>query len=151
MGGAATSNSGFDLALCWINVPENDHTIAELHGTTDIPIPTAGVRDLTGKIAVVGFPGEHEGEKWGMAAEIPSDKRKDWTFFPGDKQKEILTYDFIDTSPGQSGSPIMHLGKESCEIIVEGVKYTRKNGALLLLKLSLNGLWSVWEAPGRLI
>ena len=112
-----TSNSGFDLALCWIDVPENDHTIAELHKTTDIPIPTVRVSDLTGKIAVVGFPGECEGEKWGMAVEIPSDKRKDWIFSLKDRPKKILTYDFIDTSPGQSGSPIMHLGQESCEII----------------------------------
>ena len=112
-----TSDSGFDLALCWIDVPKNDHTIAELHKTTDIPIPTVRISDLTGKISVVGFCGECEGKKLALDVEIPSDKRNDWTYSLLCNPKRILTYDSIDTVPGQSGSPIMHLGKESCEII----------------------------------
>ena len=33
-----TSSSGFDLALCWIDVPIDNHTIAEVHNTT-VPFP----------------------------------------------------------------------------------------------------------------
>ena len=99
------STSGYDLALCWIDVPEEDHTIKELYfNYLNHPDLVSGfyVGD-SGTVAVVGFPGEHEGEKWGMAAQVPTNKHKDWNLI----EKEILVYDFIDTSPGQSGSPII--------------------------------------------
>ena len=106
------SNSGYDLALCKIaELP----TETEKHSTDGIPIPTLTARagNFIGKVAVVGFPGDNEDEKQGMAEYIPRDKREGWT----SEDKQILVYDFIDTSPGQTGSPIMHLNKKSCEII----------------------------------
>lgn len=97
-----TSTSGYDLAICWINVPEEDHTIKDLYfNHPNHPDLVSGY--CSGTVAVVGFPGEHKGEKWGMAAQVPTDKHKDWHL----TEKEILVYDFIDTSPGQSGSPII--------------------------------------------
>ena len=35
---------------------------------------------LENRASVVGFPGEYEGEKWGMTGEIPIQERKNWTF-----------------------------------------------------------------------
>ena len=52
-------------------------------------------------MALVGFPDKYEGEKWG--------KRKEWILMP-DEQREILTYDFIEMSPGQARSLILHFG-----------------------------------------
>ena len=148
-----TSNSGFDLALCWIDVPETDHTISELHKSTGIPIPTSTITDITGEVAVVGFPGEHKEEKWGMAVQIPSDRKKDWTF---SENKEILTYDFIDTSPGQVGSPIMHLGQKSCEIIgvnTGGSAILKKKWGTFItpakLKWIVESLGSPWKISGN--
>lgn len=112
---APTSNSGFDLALCWIE-PENDTSSGP--GIPDLPTPTTGVSDLSGNIALIGFPGEKKGEKWGMSVAIPMDKKKDWTY---SEEKKILVYDFIDTSPGQAGSPIMHLGMEQGPYQIVGI------------------------------
>ena len=100
-----TSHSGFDLALCWIHVPKDDHTIKGLCPKHRMPIPLAKLY-VARRVAMVGFPGEHKGEKWGMVGVIPSEKSDDWSL-PKDEEQEILVYDFIDTSPGQSGSPVM--------------------------------------------
>ena len=67
-----------------------------------MPHPLSG-RYSTNKVAVIGFPGERNGEKWGMVAETPIDKKNDWNF----GLKEILVCNFIDTSPGQSGSSVL--------------------------------------------
>ena len=116
--------SGFDLALCWIEVPENDRHLK----TGIFPTLAAGVRYFTDKckVAVVGFPKEAQnrevgGEKWGMAAKVPMKQREDFRI-SGIEQRDCLVYDFIDTSAGQSGSPVMHImGQDSdseylCEI-----------------------------------
>ena len=115
-----TPESGFDLALCWIDIPENDKFFSELN-IASIPIATAGVGNFTTKsrIALVGFPGEDkEGEKWGMIVDVPTDKVKDWVF-SGDKYIELLVYDFIDTSPGQSGSAVIHITGQNFESVYE--------------------------------
>ena len=102
-----TSHSGFDLALCWIEVPEDDSLIQDLYIKYRgyMPRPLAGAYSTT-RAAVVGFPEEHKGEKWGMAKEIPIKERENWRFKKGE-QRNLLVYNFIDTSPGQSGSPIL--------------------------------------------
>jgi V8-like Glu-specific endopeptidase len=41
-----------------------------------------------------------------MAQEIPPNERINWK----GEEKKILIYSFIDTSPGQSGSPILGMG-----------------------------------------
>ena len=102
--------SGFDLALCWINA-EHDQTVKEFYSEYEMPIPQ--VRNYAANSAgVVGFPAEHEGEKWGMVATIPEENSKDWI---PDRNREILVYPFIDTSEGQSGSPVM--GETPSEIL----------------------------------
>lgn len=105
-----SSESGYDLALCWIDVPEEDNTVKELYSKYDgdTPTPLCGLY-ISSKAAVVGFPSEHHGEKWGMVADIPKNNAKDWKLGlqPFRAEPMILTYDFIDTSPGQSGSPVM--------------------------------------------
>jgi V8-like Glu-specific endopeptidase len=104
------SYSGFDLAHCSIEVPEDDRFIQEIYCTYHMymPSPLAGAYSTT-KAAVIGFPVEHMGEKWGMAQEIPPNERIKWKFNKSE-EKNILTYSFIDTSPGQSGSPILGMG-----------------------------------------
>lgn len=102
-----TSHSGFDLGLCWIQVSEDDYFIEQLysrHGDY-MPQPLAGEYS-TDKVAVVGFPSQCNCEKWGVVTPVPIDKREDWKF-KKDEQKEILVYDFIHTSTGQAGSPVM--------------------------------------------
>ena len=110
-----TSHSGNDLALGWIQVPEDDNFVKELYSKCCEYMPRLSAGEcFTTRVAVVGFPAEHSGEKWGMVADIPSDKIEDWKL-KKDEQKEILVYDFIDTSPGQAGSPVM--GMTSRDII----------------------------------
>ena len=137
-----SSSSGFDLALCWIDVPDDDCIVKELYSKYrgNTPNPLSGFY-ISSKAAVVGFPGEHSGEKWGMAADVPRSKAQDWKFGPNpfdddsdEEQKEnepdILTYDFIDTSPGQSGSPVM--GMKPADIIgvhTGGSDFQKKNWA----------------------
>ena len=109
------SESGFDLAVCWIDVPKDDHTIKDLMDKFFHDRVFLGYAGLSGgscyigytrSLSVVGFPGEYKGEKWGMAADVPKDKNSQPGSFKLQKG-EILMYDFIDTSPGQSGSPII--------------------------------------------
>ena len=104
--GDPTSTSGFDLALCWIDVPEGDYTYFH---SFSYSIPVVGSYSV-GDISLVGFPGEYKGEKWGMRATVPYDKREEWSCkmdWDESKMKETLVYDFLDSSPGQSGSPII--------------------------------------------
>ena len=103
-----TTHSGFDLALCWIQVPRDDYFVKQLCSKPNsdyMPRPIAGEYSTT-RVAVVGYPGVHEGEKWGMVEHVPIEKRQDW-MFKKDVQKKLLVYNFIDTSEGQSGSPVM--------------------------------------------
>ena len=123
-------DSGSDLALCWIDVPDDDRTIKELYSNHPghAPIPVSGSYNCS-KAAVVGFPCEHNGEKWGMIADVPSSKAQCWKFGPCliillniivslpilRNEPDVLEYDFIDTSPGQSGSPVM--GMKPADVI----------------------------------
>ena len=137
-----SSASGFDLALCWIDVPEGDHTVKQLYSKYRSPGPLSGFYGAY-HVALVGFPGEHEGEKWGMVGEVPDSKREDWDFGPDPekyktKGKEILVYDFVDTSPGQSGSPVM--GRESSHIL----------GVHTGGKASLKKNWATYISPAKL-
>ena len=103
--GDPTSTSGFDLALCWIDVPKGDRTLESFFVR-----PMSGYYGSVSAISVVGFPGEYKGEKWGMEANVPEDKSEDWSFpeyWKESKKEEILVYDFVDTSPGQSGSGVI--------------------------------------------
>lgn len=110
-----TSYSGYDLALGMIQVPEGDNCVKELYSKYSEYMPRLLPGDYsTTKVAVVGFPAEHKGEKWGMVSDVPRDKIEDWKF-KKDDQKEILVYDFMDTSPGQGGSPVM--GMTSKDVI----------------------------------
>ena len=143
-----SSASGFDLALCWIDVPKDDRIIQELYSKYrgHTPNPLSGFY-ISSKASVVGFPGEHNGEKWGMAADIPSSKAQNWKFGPHPifdfitslaNEPDILTYDFIDTSPGQSGSPVM--GMKPADIIgvhTGGSASLKKNWATHITPIKL--------------
>lgn len=97
------SYSGFDLALCWIDVPEKDTTLRnDSYSCSSYPV---AVTDWDSKASVVGFPGEYEGEKWGMVGSVDIGKYHN-RVKPG-QEMEILLYDEIDTTEGQSGSPVM--------------------------------------------
>lgn len=153
-----TSGSGFDLALCWI---EPDHVVKELYSKYHyhMPDPIAGAYS-TYTAAVVGFPGEKAGEKWGMVVNIPDDKREDWRFDTQEemdwlqidrevKEKEILVYQFIDTSPGQSGSPVMAMkASDILGVHTGGSSSLKKNWATYLtpakLKWIADSLGSPW-------
>ena len=139
-----SSASGFDLALCWIDVHTGDDTMKEQESKYRVfqPNPLSGAYS-TYVLAVVGFPGEHKGEKWGMVGQIP---REDWELgqdpFNTKKciteGKEILVYDFIDTSPGQSGSP------------VTGMKSHHILGVHTGGSASLKKNWATYISPAKL-
>ena len=151
-----TSSSGFDLALCWI---ETDHIMEELRPRYYIPV--AGTY-ISSKVAVVGFPGEKAGEKWGMVADIPHDKRDDWHFGRSNdnkEEKEILVYQFVDTSPGQSGSPVMCGGETTIILGVHtgGSSSLKKNWATYItpaklkwIAAALGSSWTIGSDYGTL-
>ena len=158
--------SGFDLALCWIDVPENDQHLETMTSTGIFPTLAAGARYFTDncKVAVVGFPVQAHnqnvgGEKWGMAAKVPMEQRK---VFSDNDQKDFLGYDFIDTSAGQSGSPMIHImgqGSDSeyqCEIFgvhTGGSDVRKENYATLItcekLEWIVQHLGSPWKINSK--
>lgn len=157
-----TSESGFDLALCWIHAPRDDSTVKQLYSGKswyDMPNPVAGSY-LTLLAAVVGFPGEHRGEKWGMVAAVPGDKSKDWSFPIWQKSdgREILEYKFIDTSPGQSGSPVMAMKpRDIIGVHTGGSASLKKNWATYITPAKLRwivgllgGSWDLTDFYGTL-
>ena len=101
------SESGFDIALCKINVPDGDPVIPKIRDNYGLLTPTffSGASDI-GQLAIVGYPAEKIGDKWGMIADVPDDKKFEW-LNANSRQRDLLVYDFIDTSPGQSGCPII--------------------------------------------
>ena len=94
-----TPHSGNDLALCLINVPKNDSILK----CFSFANPAAG-SFANRKVSVVGFPSECEGEKWGMIGNIAINNQEQ---VDSPQQDEILVYDEIDTTNGQSGSPVI--------------------------------------------
>ena len=221
--GDPTSTSGFDLALCWIDVPKGDYTY--FHSLSD-SIPVAGsygvhslqvygfFRILTeieynlrtkyreirkksalirawqvwrriagvsevrknlrrirkfcclstdkasadleamgvGNISLVGFPGEYKGEKWGMRVTVPRDKREEWSCkmdWDESKMKEILVYDFLDSSPGQSGSPIIAEESQILGVHTGGSASLKKNWGTYITPTKLrwiaDTLGSSWD------
>lgn len=151
------SDSGFDLAVCWIDVPEDDHNIKNLksgvkysHERTFLVV-REWPRSLS-SLSVVGFPGEYEGEKWGMSADVPKDKKSQPDSLEL-KRRGILMYDFIDTSPGQSGSPIMNgYGSDLVGVHTGGSAVMKKNWGTFIdsdklkwIAESLGGRWGVGE------
>ena len=159
------AESGFDLALCWIDVPENDQHLKTITSTGIFPTLAAGVRYFTDKckVAVVGFPARAQnrkvgGEKWGMAAKVPMEQREK---FSGDinKQEDNLIYKFIDTSAGQSGSPMMHImGQDSdseyqCEIFgvhTGGCNILKENYATLITHAKLEWIVQWLGSPWKI-
>ena len=167
-----TPDSGFDLALCWIDVPDDDRTMKVLYSNYPghAPIPASGSY-ICSKAAIVGFPCEYNGEKWGMVADIPISKAQRWKFGPRLKipflfmiipilsnEPDVLEYDFIDTSPGQSGSPVM--GMKPADIIgvhTGGSAILNKNWATCITPTKLRWIaktlgspWRVYEDHGTL-
>ena len=131
------SASGFDLALCWINA-EDDHTTKEIYAKYWNYMPIVIARGYTTHTAtVVGFPGEHKGEKWGMTGDVTLSCSigygggiRSWSFGYGSEYAgEILVYDFIDTSPGQSGSPVVGLPTDILGVHTGGSASLKKNWA----------------------
>ena len=102
----SSCNPEFKLALCWIEVPKDDHIVKELYTNYGDYMPRLIARRYnTDTAAVVGFPNEKKGEKWGMVASVPSDQKKHWQFgidCKSSQNRETLEYDFIDTSGGQA-------------------------------------------------
>ena len=138
-----TSGSGFDLALCWIHVPEDDDTVKELYSKYKMPTPLVREYAPT-SVAVVGAPPEHKREKWGMAAQVPRRNIEDWKL---DENREIFVYQFFDTSPGESGSPFM--GMKPSEILgvhVGGSALLKKYWATAITSAKLQ--W-IAESLGR--
>ena len=144
---------GFDLALCLIDVPEGDRTVKELYSTfmNDMPKLLAGSYSTT-KVAVVGFPEEKGGEKWGMVADVPHDKREDWCFSSEREMKETLEYDFTDTTPGQSGSPVM--GMKASDVLgvhTGGSAALNKNWATYITPAKLQWIADVLGSPWKVV
>ena len=140
------SESGFDLALCWIEVPENDHTVKELYSTYEMPIPLVKEHAPT-CAGVMGFPVEYEGAKGGMVAHVPRKNIKNWKLHDN---REIFVYQFIDTSAGQSGSPFM--GMKPSEILgvhTGGNKVTKKNWATAITSAKLQWIANCLGTPWR--
>ena len=79
-----------------------DDDILQKQGRTTNPL--SGAYSTT-TVAVVGFPEEHKDEKWGMTVDVSCDKREEWE---ERDNKEILVYDFIDTSPARSEGKSCH-------------------------------------------
>ena len=101
------SESGFDIALCKIDVPDGDPVIQQIRENYGLLTPTffSGASDIR-QLAIVGYPAEKKGDKWGMVVDVPDDKKFEW-LNGNSRQRDLLVYDFIDTSPGQSGCPII--------------------------------------------
>ena len=59
-------------------MPKDDHTVKELYSKYEMPIPLATAYAAT-SAAVVGFPGEHSGEKWGMESKVPKVRNGVWS------------------------------------------------------------------------
>ena len=107
--------SGDDIAVCLIKKKPLDQYIVSLFQSGNMPTPISG-NYIPYQISLFGFPLKRKdekgkmvecaGEKWGMTAEVPQTKTDKWRQQITENQK-ILEYDFIDTSDGQSGSPIM--------------------------------------------
>ena len=125
-----TCQSGFDLAICVLDIPRDDRIIPEICQNYGIPSLSASAH-LTKKIAVVGFPEEFNGEKWGMEANVPDDKESDWHQFL-DNKREILVYNFVDTTNGQSGSPVMCESGHIIGVHTGGTSVLKKNWATYL-------------------
>ena len=132
-------------------MPKDDHTVKELYSKYEMPIPLATAYAAT-SAAVVGFPGEHSGEKWGMESKVPKENIKDWIFGLDEKinEKEIFVYKFIDTSPGQSGSPVM--GMKPSDVLgvhTGGSASLKKNWATAITSAKLqwiaDSLGSPWS------
>ena len=148
--GDPTPTSGFDLALCWIDVPESDHTnFGSLSGS----IPVAGQYQV-GDISLVGFPGEYKGEKWGMRSTVPYDKREEWSCksdWDESKMKEILVYDFLDSSPGQSGSPIIAQESQILGVHTGGSASLKKNWGTYITPTKLRWMADTLGSPWHII
>jgi V8-like Glu-specific endopeptidase len=146
--GNPTPHSGFDLAVGCIEVPEDDHYVQQLYSkySDHIPRPLAGEYS-TSRTAVVGFPGEYNGEKWGIVREIPIHEREKWTF-KKDEQKDILMYDFIDTGPGQGGSPVMGMSpREVIGVHIGGNAVRKRKWATYLNPVKLKWIADTLEIP----
>jgi len=82
------------------------------------------------------------------------DTTRGWSFGHGSEYaREILVYDFIDTSPGQSGSPIMNgYGSDLVGVHTGGSAVMKKNWGTFIdsdklkwIAESLGGHWGVGE------
>ena len=124
-----TCHSGFDLAICVLDIPRDDRIIPEIR--QNYGLPSLSTNAGTKKIAVVGFPEEFEGEKWGMEANVPDDKESEWHQFL-DNKREILVYNFVDTTNGQSGSPVMCESGHIIGVHTGGTSAQKKNLATYL-------------------
>ena len=115
-------------------------------------VPIAGGFS-TNIVGLVGFPGEYKGEKWGMESNIPSDKNEEWHFNEEDwEKKEILVYNFVDSSPGQSGSPIFG-GEFNCILGVHtgGSASLKKNWGTYITPTKLRWIANTLGSPWRII
>ena len=128
-----TCRSGFDLAICVLDIPRDDRIIPEIRQNYGLPSLSSTSAHLTKKIAVVGFPEEFNGEKWGMVVNVPDDKESDWHQFL-DNKREILVYNFVDTTNGQSGirSPVMCESGHIIGVHTGGTSAQKKNWATRL-------------------
>ena len=142
-----TTVSGFDLALCLIQVPEDDRTVKERYSMYEMPIPVVKQNAAISSAAVVGFPCEHKGEKWGMVADVPQENIKDWIL---NGNREIFEYNFIDTSEGQSGGPLLRGNSNEIIGVHTGGKVSLgKNWATAITSAKLQWIANCLGEPWR--
>ena len=80
-----------------------------------LPRPISG-RYVPSRVGVIGYPDSYRGEKYGMVAEVPTEKKEEWDQQFHENIK-YLVYSFIDTSHGQSGSPVLGIGPADAHYI----------------------------------
>merc|ERR1719233_2420782 len=87
-----------DYACCTLRdtCQLDDEKLPDLLGMSVITI------EQCSKVAVTGYPGEYDGLMYTMSGEIDKVKKKTYG--------TVMTYSNINTTAGQSGSPVIHNG-----------------------------------------
>ena len=125
--------SGYDLALGVCGEELNEHLITKnfLFGNVD----AAKSGD---KIALAGYPGEYKGDLYYMEGSISE-------IYAVDDERKFIFYKDIDTTKGQSGSPVYCKNGESWSVIGIHLGYCKEkscNIAIGFTKSKLNWMIS---------
>jgi len=111
-----TTHCGADIALAEISVPPEC-----MIGSPGLSAAWFEIQDQNAPICIYGYPGEKDklGKLYGMKGSSNSLR-----IVKSTNKKDLIEYSDIDTSPGQSGSPILlqiELDDGSVEMIIGGI------------------------------